>query len=280
MTDKERIVRLIPAPRIDSVLQKGLDNMNSGGEIMTDIGIEMVVCPKAKECGDKCRFPTHNKNHEVNTWCRLFTNTGCPACIPVPSPTNHIGDTNKMVAKQGTLHGTLPPPEPVKPLGRDVYALFAEGKWQHFIKCSAPTSADNLVVQADVKPEKGLLLTKCEVAKIDKANMKLDDAYYLEWLKDEENHLDYRDWKLLKAQLLKCHQSEAAIEEQLTEIICSQYTRAEKAEARIKELEDKLHDQEDGFAMTCMNCQSEARADQNKKIGEWGNEPCPHRNND
>ena len=22
------------------------------------------------------------------------------------------------------------------------------------------------------------------------------------------------------------------------------------------------------------------RADQNKKIGEWGNEPCPHRNND
>jgi len=25
---------------------------------------------------------------------------------------------------------------------------------------------------------------------------------------------------------------------------------------------------------------AEARADQNKKIGEWGNEPCPHRNND
>ena len=25
---------------------------------------------------------------------------------------------------------------------------------------------------------------------------------------------------------------------------------------------------------------TEARADQNKKIGEWGNEPCPHRNND
>jgi len=26
--------------------------------------------------------------------------------------------------------------------------------------------------------------------------------------------------------------------------------------------------------------ESAIRADQNKKIGEWGNEPCPHRNND
>jgi len=33
--------------------------------------------------------------------------------------------------------------------GRDVYAFFSEGKWQHFIKTSAPTSVDNLVVQAD-----------------------------------------------------------------------------------------------------------------------------------
>ena len=40
--------------------------------------------------------------------------------------------------------------------------------------------------------------------------------------------------------LLKCHQSEANIEEQLTEIVCSQYTRAEKAEAEIAELKAKI----------------------------------------
>ena len=49
-----------------------------------------------------------------------------------------------------------------------------------------------------------------------------------------------------KAQLLKCHQSESNIEEQLTEIVCSQYTRAEKAEARIKELEKQIHDMASG----------------------------------
>ena len=62
--------------------------------------------------------------------------------------------------------------------------------------------------------------------------------------------------------LLKCHQSEANIEEQLTEIVCSQYTRAEKAEARIKELEKQIHDMASGDVIR------EARADQNKKIGD------------
>ena len=68
--------------------------------------------------------------------------------------------------------------------------------------------------------------------------------------------------KLAKEIIAKCHQSEANIEEQLTEIVCSQYTRAEKAEARIKELEKQIHDMASGDVIR------EARADQNKKIGE------------
>jgi hypothetical protein len=53
--------------------------------------------------------------------------------------------------------------------------------------------------------------------------------------------------------------------------------------ARIKELEELNYKQSQ---MKCNRCpynnpqEAAIRADQNKKIGEWGNEPCPHRNND
>ena len=56
-----------------------------------------------------------------------------------------------------------------------------------------------------------------------------------------------------------------------------------KQEARIKELEELNYKQSQ---MKCNRCpynnpqEAAIRADQNKKIGEWGNEPCPHRNND
>jgi hypothetical protein len=143
-----------------------------------------------------CRVP-HDAEDRCKINCDLHPEVG--HCIPVPS---------------------TPAIE-----GRTVYALFSEGKFQYFTKCSPPTSADNLVVQADIP------------------YTELQDI-------------------LIKAQLLKCHQSESAeIEEQLTEIVCSQYTRAEKAEAKIKELKgltDSLQDKIETI-----------RADQNKKIGEW-----------
>ena len=71
--------------------------------------------------------------------------------------------------------------------------------------------------------------------------------------------------KLAKEIIAKCRQSEANIEEQLTEIVCSQYTRAEKAEARIKELETLNYKQSQ---MKCNRCpynnpqESAIRADQ------------------
>jgi hypothetical protein len=97
---------------------------------------QMMICPLAKECGDKCRGPAHNKNHEVNTWCRSFTNTGCPACIPVSQSPQQIlckcghlesehfeggGDVTYCEHKDGFYHCVctrfvpVSPPEPVKP---------------------------------------------------------------------------------------------------------------------------------------------------------------------
>ena len=44
----------------------------------------LMICPKAKECGDKCEFPPHTIPHiKDNTGC--LANAGishCPACVP------------------------------------------------------------------------------------------------------------------------------------------------------------------------------------------------------
>ena len=45
---------------------------------------QLMICPKAKECGDKCEFPPHTIPHiKDNTGC--LANAGishCPACVP------------------------------------------------------------------------------------------------------------------------------------------------------------------------------------------------------
>ena len=45
---------------------------------------QLMICPKAKECGDKCEFPPHTIPHKKdNTGC--LANAGishCPACVP------------------------------------------------------------------------------------------------------------------------------------------------------------------------------------------------------
>jgi hypothetical protein len=46
---------------------------------------------------------------------------------------------------------------------------------------------------------------------------------------------------------------------------------------RTFEAEDKLIS---AILLKCHQSEAAIRADQNKKIGEWGNEHCPHRNND
>jgi hypothetical protein len=46
---------------------------------------EMVVCPKAKECGDECFYPIHKTPHEfmLGSCATITIGHACPACIPV-----------------------------------------------------------------------------------------------------------------------------------------------------------------------------------------------------
>ena len=63
---------------------------------------QLMICPKAKECGDKCEFPPHTIPHiKDNTGC--LANAGishCPACVPyVPEKwvdVTRIGQSNKI----------------------------------------------------------------------------------------------------------------------------------------------------------------------------------------
>jgi hypothetical protein len=45
---------------------------------------EMVICPKAKECGKDCLAPNHAIEHKNNWACG--DEGDCPACIPVSQP--------------------------------------------------------------------------------------------------------------------------------------------------------------------------------------------------
>ena len=63
---------------------------------------QLMICPKAKECGDKCEFPPHTIPHiKDNTGC--LANAGishCPVCVPyVPEKwvdVTRIGQSNKI----------------------------------------------------------------------------------------------------------------------------------------------------------------------------------------
>ena len=47
---------------------------------------QMMICPKAKECGEECFYPDHQIPHADNWGCtKPHNSNGCPACIPVPS---------------------------------------------------------------------------------------------------------------------------------------------------------------------------------------------------
>jgi nicotinic acid phosphoribosyltransferase len=60
-------------------------------------------------------------------------------------------------------------------------------------------SFDN-TIKALLSAVEGIELTKKEIIKLDKENIGTSESY-LEWLKNDNTKLDYRDWKLLNAQL-------------------------------------------------------------------------------
>ena len=106
---------------------------------------------------------------------------------------------------------------------------------------------------------------------------------------------------LAKQILLKCHQSEAARIKQLElgkKLSMESDNRIEQAIGKVLGYPAYKDDQKnfpnatesngvcvgdhvaESLVMELVDRFKAIRADQNKKIGEWGNEPCPHRNND
>jgi hypothetical protein len=187
---------------------------------------EQMICPKIGACQHPIpRFCGHDKPHVTKINC-ANTAGNCPACIPVPS----------------TPASVFPhKPDAACDIGFNCPTCIP-----------VPSTPDELLTGLREEIAKELRKSFCEMhCRNDKSN------------KNCQFRFDCEDiYKPADAILLKCHQSESAeIEEQLTEIVCSQYTRAEKAEAKIKELKgltDSLQDKIEAI-----------RADQNKKIGEW-----------
>ncbi len=44
---------------------------------------KLMICPKAKECGIKCKYQNHQKEHDYSVFCDPCR--GCPACVPSQS---------------------------------------------------------------------------------------------------------------------------------------------------------------------------------------------------
>jgi hypothetical protein len=114
-------------------------------------------------------------------------------------------------------------------------------------------------------PDELLTFNSPEIAKLFSV-YQLRKECGTEWLLNES----------LKAQLLKCHQSEAAeiasLQADIEELNILSGGNSEVYEARIKELEELNYKQSQ---MKCNRCpynnpqEAAIRADQNKKIGEW-----------
>ena len=200
------------------------------GSKMTKQKPKMVVCPKAKTC-KHCQNNIqygHRKPHEHRLECDMQT-FHCPACIPVPST----------------------------PASETISLKDSQGKeWNaNVIRRRTPASV----------PLPHELLTipqlKLEIAKF------IGEQYHPHENFDTLPHGVRADLLYFADEIVKiCHQSEANIEEQLTEIVCSQYTRAEKAEARIKELSDLNEKQSQ---MKCKECPFNKVTETKSFIGEW-----------
>ena len=90
---------------------------------------------------------------------------------------------------------------------RDLAGVSRDEQWSwEQAKLNAPMSTKSVLQEYDfyaseflAKVDKALLARK-DVLKIDREKIDKSD-YYLEWLKDENSRMDYRDWRIAKAQL-------------------------------------------------------------------------------
>ena len=197
---------------------------------------QMMICPKAKECGEECFYPDHQIPHADNWGCtKPHNSNGCPACIPVPSTpaSEHIGNVTEMIAQYGTnVAQATPASEMVCKCGHSLAEHYEGGGDVTY--CEHSDCACKVFVP--LPPDE--LLT--DITKILDEIVSIARAGALMQHFKGKGVESKTTTQYAQDILIKCHQSEANIEEQLTEIVCSQYTRAEKAEAEIAELKTEI----------------------------------------
>jgi hypothetical protein len=242
---------------------------------------KMMICPKAGECDQ----PDCNKTlkdfaeHSRCAYEHWIT-------IPVPSTpaSDHIGDVTEMIAQHGTNVAPstpssvpLPPDELLRKLKEDVAAeiqyLF-QGKrpptWSDgvkqmrleqadviLLKCHQSEAAEIASLQADI--EELNILSRCNSEVYDTRIKQLELGKKLSM--ESDNRIEQAIGKVLGYPAYKDDQKNFPNATESNGVCVGDHV----AESLVMELVDRF---------------KTIRADQNKKIGEWGNEPCPHRNND
>jgi hypothetical protein len=166
--------------------------INRRKERMTMGNEQMMICPKAKECGDRCAWPSHQIPHEnMASSCNYCSGNrtgtselGCPACIPVPST-------------------------PAKPKIKIKVCKGVVDNKEHIITVPVPSTPASVLLSPDE-----LLKEIKELPEFieyrDAIRTQHNHPFSIEYMRTFE-----AEDKLISAILLKCHQSEAAKIKQL-----------------------------------------------------------------
>lgn len=159
--------------------------INRRKERMTMGNEQMMICPKAKECGDRCAWPSHQIPHEnMASSCNYCSGNrtgtselGCPACIPVPST-------------------------PAKPKIKIKVCKGVVDNKEHIITVPVPSTPASVLLSPDE-----LLKEIKELPEFieyrDAIRTQHNHPFSIEYMRTFE-----AEDKLISAILLKCHQSE------------------------------------------------------------------------
>ena len=83
---KDTFCGTIVSSDVDKLSKEIVSALYSEPQVVCPKPEQMMICPKAKECGEECFYPDHQIPHADNWGCtKPHNSNGCPACIPVPS---------------------------------------------------------------------------------------------------------------------------------------------------------------------------------------------------
>jgi hypothetical protein len=211
------------------------------------MGNEQVICPKAKECGDECFYPIHKTPHKfmVGSCAVMTAGHACPACIPVPStPASVLLPPDELLTErdlQEFIEGTL-------------VLAYMEG--QANSNASATKLAKEII--AKCRQSEAARIKQLELGK--KLSMESDNRIeqaigkvlgYPAYKDDQKNFPNATE---ADGVCVGDHVAESLVQE----LVC-----------RFKELHTYYNDLLTHYKATAIEQIKEARADQNKKIGDW-----------